>query len=728
MNTISTIGSCACSVLLDMPLHSTPFKASKRLKRRRYYVVHPEKQKASSKKLSNANKDTTIQRVLESKQGMASVNPEKARTDNRQAVSKHRLSNPEKARTDTQQAVSKHRLSNPEKARNDTRQAVSEHRLADPEKARTNTRQAVSKHRLADPEKARTNTRQAVSKHRLANPQQARTDTQLAVSMYRRANPDKARTNTRQAVSKHRLANPQQARTDTQLAVSKYRRANPDKARTNTRQAVSKHRLANPQQARTDTQLAVSKYRRANPEKARTDTRQAVSQHRQTNLARAKIKSRLSMANHRRAKPDKARADSRFSMSKFRRSNPIKSRRLNRQWVSAHYCKNLKQSRALSRTSTAKNYMKQLNTSRLKSKSTSKAWYKRYATIIRSRRRYPLAEPSSNVVNRLMTCLQDKFYNSKSLLKEILKGLSELPQWNTKNSKAQKHSACKHAASRLVRVCLQTRREAVATILRIKKGVMESTLAGVNDFGDRCHTEAREPFFYEAGYTHDHLSYTTYSHGTPTVEEAVHPLPGPITVNAKGVCTFPNLKPTHKFYSPEQQKQGNIEKPTLYKPCSVRCRQLSTRDAQVIVGLRDLFDEDIEVLREGVNKVDNCPYEHSKKQEWHISHIPECEYLPKQRQGHPLVCHLVGSECESPLRILRNASVHFPLLCEFQRNIYTCISKFKQIAHIDLGIKRSDHALLLQACGVTLETMFQQTVDIRKPGADYAWCITEHTI
>ena len=198
----------------------------------------------------------------------------------------------------------------------------------------------------------------------------------------------------------------------------------------------------------------------------------------------------------------------------------------------------------------------------------------------------------------------------------------------------------------------------------------------------------------------------------------MHPLPGPITVNAKGVCIFSIVKPTHKSYSPEQQKQGNIDKPTLYKPSSVRCRQLSIRDVQIIVGLKDLFNEDKQVLREELNKVDNCPYEHLKEQEWHISHIPECEYLTKQRQGHPLVCHLVGSKCESPLRILRNASVRFPLLYELQRNIYTCISKFKRIADIDLGIKRSDHALLLKACGVTLETMFQHTVDIRKPGGD----------
>ena len=98
----------------------------------------------------------------------------------------------------------------------------------------------------------------------------------------------------------------------------------------------------------------------------------------------------------------------------------------------------------------------------------------------------------------------------------------------------------------------------------------------------------------------------------------------------------------------------------------------------------------------------------------------ECEYIPQQKkgQGHPLVCHLLGSECKSPLRILRTAVVHFPLLAELQRQVYTCLSQFKLIRDIDLGIKNSDYRLLLQACGVTLDTMFKLTSEANKPCGD----------
>ena len=117
---------------------------------------------------------------------------------------------------------------------------------------------------------------------------------------------------------------------------------------------------------------------------------------------------------------------------------------------------------------------------------------------------------------------------------------------------------------------------------------------------------------------------------------------------------------------------------TLIWGCTARCRQLLDSEIQSIVALKNLFSEDMAVLREGLDNVDNCPYEHSYKQEWEIpfkpkkADLPECEYIPQERKGHPLVCHLLGSKCESPLRILRTAVVLFPFVGEFQRQVYTC--------------------------------------------------------
>ncbi len=81
---------------------------------------------------------------------------------------------------------------------------------------------------------------------------------------------------------------------------------------------------------------------------------------------------------------------------------------------------------------------------------------------------------------------------------------------------AHKHTACKLAASHLVRISLDERRKAVAHLLAVKIDVMDqSRLTCVRDFGDRCHTDCREPYFYEAGYTHDHLPECTYTVAYP---------------------------------------------------------------------------------------------------------------------------------------------------------------------------------------------------------------------
>ena len=40
----------------------------------------------------------------------------------------------------------------------------------------------------------------------------------------------------------------------------------------------------------------------------------------------------------------------------------------------------------------------------------------------------------------------------------------------------------------------------------------------------------------------------------------------------------------------------------------------------------------------------------------------ESPYVPQPRAGHPLVCHLPGSECTSAVRMLRAAVVHHPQL------------------------------------------------------------------
>ena len=58
-----------------------------------------------------------------------------------------------------------------------------------------------------------------------------------------------------------------------------------------------------------------------------------------------------------------------------------------------------------------------------------------------------------------------------------------------------------------MRLSLLARKKAVTTLLRgKKKGMIEFALDSEDDFGKHSHDVCREPFFYDAAYTFEHLS------------------------------------------------------------------------------------------------------------------------------------------------------------------------------------------------------------------------------
>ncbi len=101
--------------------------------------------------------------------------------------------------------------------------------------------------------------------------------------------------------------------------------------------------------------------------------------------------------------------------------------------------------------------MKHLRATRLKSRRSSKKYYEKESSAIKARRRrYLLVEPSNEVVNRVMTTLQDTLCRDKAVVDE---GLKNLGTWDTKKCESTKVSACKLACAHLVRLCLESRRE-----------------------------------------------------------------------------------------------------------------------------------------------------------------------------------------------------------------------------------------------------------------------------
>ncbi len=109
-----------------------------------------------------------------------------------------------------------------------------------------------------------------------------------------------------------------------------------------------------------------------------------------------------------------------------------------------------------------------------------------------------------------------------------------------------------------------------------------------------------------------------------------------------------------------------------------------------------------------------CPYVHTHThiQEWEVPLDPEIPDFESKagnlRMGHPHVCHLFGSVCDNQLRILRNALVHYPALSKLQG---------QAITKLDAGIKNHDYQLLLEACELTFDKLFDRNcVELQDAG------------
>ena len=137
-------------------------------------------------------------------------------------------------------------------------------------------------------------------------------------------------------------------------------------------------------------------------------------------------------------------------------------------------------------------------------------------------------------------------------------------------------------------------------------------------------------------------------------------------VKNDGMCVLSDHKPV---VAKKQLKHGKKKTPKPTWSCTARCRQVSDSEFETIVNLHDMFSEDVQVLRD---RLGACLYVQTHIQEWEVPfnpEMPDYEHRVKERMGHPLACHLFGSECANPLRILRNALVHYPALSKLQNQI-----------------------------------------------------------
>ena len=81
----------------------------------------------------------------------------------------------------------------------------------------------------------------------------------------------------------------------------------------------------------------------------------------------------------------------------------------------------------------------------------------------------------------------------------------------------------------------------------------------------------------------------------------------------------------------------------------------------------------------------------------HYDRVTDNRPLP--RLGHPLVCHIDSDTCKSKLRVVRNGSVHYPVLGSFLNHLNRARASSTTIDKIDCALSTGDFEQLMLLTG-----------------------------
>ena len=191
------------------------------------------------------------------------------------------------------------------------------------------------------------------------------------------------------------------------------------------------------------------------------------------------------------------------------------------------------------------------------------------------------------------------------------------------------------------------------------------------------HSVHSEPYYYDTAYLHcfqptrlriDKANLCFYTENMmPNSESFV--CSAPIPLDAQGVAHI---------------SEGSM--------CSYTCCTVSDDDVKVIIDLKRAFENPITQIREELQNIDHgCPHVHHVKPR-RMDDWLACTEISKL--GHPLPCS--SGMCNSKLRVLRAASVHYPGLRKLLHSVYMARKCHSTVAAIDSALSSFDHKLLCE--------------------------------
>ena len=217
-------------------------------------------------------------------------------------------------------------------------------------------------------------------------------------------------------------------------------------------------------------------------------------------------------------------------------------------------------------------------------------------------------------------------------------------------TRSARAAVSKIGADALVSKALSVRRAKAGSLLKTIREVNALRLEE-NDIlvGHGYRTAGSEPYFFINSYT-----YTKRLEAIP--------------VDLNGRCVV-------------AEEIGDRDKDTM-RPlkwkCTNECRKLTSEEVALVLRTKSLFQLSIEDLRAGLDGLDSgCSHVHTD-----ITLKSHSGFI--DQLGHPIYCEL--PECSSPLRIIRAATPHFPVLRTFTRLLYKARKCHMTILAIDSAL------------------------------------------
>ena len=278
---------------------------------------------------------------------------------------------------------------------------------------------------------------------------------------------------------------------------------------------------------------------------------------------------------------------------------------------------------------------------------------------------YSLYEPKDIVLSEYKSGLEKAILKNSTLLVQLNDAFCKTHPWL-----AQK--MCTRSAHAAVsKVCADAVLKKVLNVRRKKAGEFLKDVRAINAIkledshlleGVRYHTAGSVPFFYDASYNHTRQL-------------------GAIPVDLNGRCVVA-----------EEIGDRHL----------IRMRPLkwllTSGEMEAVLGTKLLFQKNMEDLRASLDNLDSgCGYVH------HDVTLKSSDLRFSEFGGHPICCEF--PTCSSPLRVIRAAAPHYPVLRGFLWRLYAAYKKHKDIKAIDGMLSSGSVEELIKYLGLQEEDL-----------------------